>query len=76
MAKTKRRANPKTSSKPAISPVVIGVVVIASILIVVGLILLGTTQSSTVNAPADISQFPAKGNPEAPVTIIEFSDYG
>jgi hypothetical protein len=76
LAKTKGRINTKTTSKPALSPLIIGVVVIVSILLVAGLILLGTTQSSAVNAPADISQFPAKGSIDAPITLIEFLDYG
>jgi protein-disulfide isomerase len=52
----------------------IGVVAVAAILIVGGLILLGN--QSQAGQPVDTSQFPALGDPNAPVTITEFSDYG
>lgn len=57
-----------------ISPVMIGVVVVAAILVVAGLVILGN--QSQVGETVDTSQFPTMGDPDAPVTITEFSDYG
>lgn len=55
----------------------IGIVIVAALLIVGGLMLLGNQSSSDrVSEPVDISQFPALGDVNAPVTLIEFSDYG
>lgn len=71
MAKTKKRGRTRPQSKPIVSPVMIGLVAAAAFLIVGGLILL-SNQAGDV----DVSQFPAKGNANAPVTIIEYSDYG
>jgi hypothetical protein len=53
----------------------IGVVVIAALLVVGGLILLGNQTRSTGD-PVDISQFPTLGEASALVTMIEYSDYG
>jgi protein-disulfide isomerase len=64
----------KTESKSVISPVMIGGVIAAAILVVAGLILLGN--QSQVGGSVDTSQFPTMGDPDAPVTITEFSDYG
>ena len=75
MAKTKKRAKPTKQSKQTISPVLIGIVSIASILLVAGLIVLGN-QTQSAGEPVDVSQYPSLGSPDAPVTIIEFSDYG
>jgi len=74
LAKTRRRPATQTKSKSAISPVLIGVVVIAAVLMVSGLIVLGN--QNQVGQPVDISEFPTLGAPDAPVTIIEYSDYG
>lgn len=75
MAKTKKRVKPIRQSKQSISAVLIGIVSIASILLVAGLIVLGN-QTQSAGEAVNISQFPSMGNPDAPVTIIEFSDYG
>ena len=75
LAKTKKRVKPGKQSKQTISPILIGIVSIASILLVAGLIILGN-QTQNTGEPADVSQFPSMGNADAPVTIIEFSDYG
>jgi len=75
LAKTKKRALPTKSSKQTISPVLIGIVSIASILLVAGLIILGN-QTQSAGEAVDVSRFPSMGNANAPVTIIEFSDYG
>lgn len=75
MAKTKKRVKPTKQSKQTISPVLIGIVAIASILLVAGLIVLGN-QSQSAGGPVEVSQFPSMGSADAPVTIIEFSDYG
>ncbi len=71
---TKARRRTKTEAKLAISPVMIGVVAVAAILIVGGLILLGNR--TRAGQPVDTNQFPALGDPNAPVKITEFSDYG
>jgi hypothetical protein len=73
MAKIHRQT--KSQQKSAISPAMIAVVVVASILLVGGLIYLGY-QSQQAGPAADMSQFPALGDPNAPVTMIEYSDYG
>ncbi len=53
----------------------IGLVAAAAILIVGGLIWLGNSnQPETVSV--DLSQFPTKGSPDAPVTMVDYSDYG
>jgi len=71
--KVKRRA--PTRSKSAISPTMIVSVIAAALLIVGGLIVL-SNQGQGGSSSVDISQFPALGDPNAPVTIIEFSDFG
>ena len=77
MAKAKKRVKSKKQSKQTISPLLIGVVSIASILLVAGLIILGNQQPPSAGGePVDISQFPSMGDANAPVTITEFSDYG
>ena len=74
MAKKRTRTR-TTKSGPVVSPVLIGIIGLAAILIVVGLIFLGN-QSSDLAGPVDTSAFPAVGSPEAPVTMIEYGDYG
>ncbi len=75
---TKARKRTRTPAKPqqksVISPLLIGVVAAAAILVVAGLIILGN--QSTAGEPVDISQFPTLGDANAPVTLIEYSDYG
>jgi|GEM_PF-5334432 len=53
----------------------IGIVVAAAVLIVGGLIALGN-MGNQPTANVDLSMFPTKGNPEAAVTMVEYSDYG
>lgn len=78
LAKTQKRARAgaKTRRKSTVSPLMIGIVVIGAILVVGGLILLGNQSGTGTGAPIDISQFPALGEVNAPVTMVEFSDYG
>lgn len=64
----------KAQSKSAISPVMIAGVAVAAILVVVGLVLL--SNRSTSAEPVDVSLYPTLGDPDAPVTMIEYSDYG
>jgi protein-disulfide isomerase len=49
---------------------------VAAVLLVVGLIVLGNQSNQTSIAPVDTSQFPTVGEATAPVTIVEYSDYG
>ena len=53
----------------------IGVVAVAAVLIVGGLIVLGN-MGNQVTGTVDLSAFPSAGNANAPVTMIEYSDYG
>ncbi|HXW00514.1 MAG TPA: hypothetical protein VEC93_19005 [Anaerolineae bacterium] len=75
MSKTRRRTTTaKPASKPVVSPLIIGLVAAVAILIVGGLIVLGNQNRTTDSI--DLSQFPSQGNANAPVTMIDFSDYG
>ena len=77
MTKSRKRTkirSAKAQQKSAISPVMIGAVAVAAILVVAGLVLL-SNRSTTVE-PVDVSQFPTLGDANAPVTMIEYSDYG
>lgn len=75
MAKTRTRVSTSKESKPVVSPLMIGLVAAAAILIVGGLIWLGNAnQPGTVSV--DLSQFPTKGSSDAKVTLVEYSDYG
>ena len=81
MAKSRKRsvtASTKQPSKSALSPLWIGGVVVAAIILVGGLILLGNQSrgGTAENAQFDFSQFPMKGSKDAPVTFIDFSNYG
>lgn len=71
-----RSTRSRTAEKSRISPVMIGVIAIAAILIVAGLMWLGNRDQTTASAEIDLSQFPSKGPAGAPVTIVEYSDYG
>lgn len=74
MSKTRKRT--VTQTKPAaISPLMIGVVAAAALLIVGGLIVLGN-MGNQVTGQVDLNAFPVEGNATAPVTMIEYSDYG
>lgn len=71
--RTKIRAA-KAQQKSAISPVMIAGVAVAAILVVVGLVLLSNRSGSA--EPVEVSQYPTLGDPNASVTMIEYSDYG
>ena len=49
-------------------------VAVAAILVVVGLVLI--SNRSTSAEPVDVSGYPTLGDANAPVTMIEYSDYG
>ena len=69
---------PKDSGKSGISPVIIGVVVVAALLVVGGLVLLGNqgSNSSGSTGAQDLTGYPTVGNEDAKVTMVEYSDYG
>lgn len=70
MAKAKKST--KQQSKSGISPTLIILVVVAAVLVVGGLILLNN-QSTT---ETDVSGFPYLGDENAPVVMLDYSDYG
>ncbi|NJN95935.1 MAG: hypothetical protein HC875_18420 [Anaerolineales bacterium] len=76
---TKTRSRTSSSKKPVgsatISPLMIGIVVAAAVLIVGGLIALGNMNNQP-SGNVDLSMFPTKGSPDASVTMVEYSDYG
>ncbi len=72
--RNKKKTGQKTESKSVISPVVIAGVTVAAILMVAGLIVLGN--QSRAGEPVDVGEFPTMGDPNAPVTLVEYSDYG
>ena len=71
-ARKHTRTRAKSQQKSVISPLLI--VTAAAILVVAGLIILGN--QSAAGEPVDTSQFPTLGDANAPVTLIEYSDYG
>jgi protein-disulfide isomerase len=75
MAKAKKRVRKSQQQKSSVSPLLIVGVAVGAVLLVIGLILLGN-RSPAASAPVDVSQFPAKGAEDAPVTMVEYSDYG
>jgi hypothetical protein len=75
LAKTKRRRTKASRKrKQTISPLMIGLVSLVAIVVVGGLSWAGESLNS--GGSLDIDQFPAKGDPAAPVTLVEYSDYG
>ncbi|MDM8527958.1 hypothetical protein QUF58_07045 [Anaerolineales bacterium HSG24] len=83
MSKSKRASRQtltaKTAAKPTISPILIlGIVAILVTFIGAALIFWdsGVPQSTGVRIAIDDTEFPSKGNPDALVTMVEFSDYG
>jgi protein-disulfide isomerase len=77
LTKTRKRTkirSAKAQQKSAISPVMIAGVAVAAILVVVGLVLI--SNRSTSAEPVDVSRYPTLGDANAPVTMIEYSDYG
>lgn len=77
---SKKRTRTRTSSKAqqqqsgVSTPMIIGVAV-AAVLIVVGLVLLGNWSQGKAE-PVDVSSLATIGDADAPVTIIEYSDFG
>lgn len=74
MSKQRRKVSAKKSSQGVISPGLIMAVVAGAVLLVAGLVWLGTWSARQVSV--DESSFPSLGNANAPVTITEFSDFG
>jgi hypothetical protein len=71
LAKTRKRT--AQQSKSGISPTLIILVIAAAVLVVGGLILLNNQSTS---ADVDVSGFPYLGDENAPVVMLEYSDYG
>jgi flagellar basal body-associated protein FliL len=69
----KTRKSTKQQSKSGISPTLIILVIVAAILVVGGLILLNNQSATT---EVDVSGFPYLGDENAPVVMIEYSDFG
>lgn len=78
MAKNKKTSRRRVSEqqKSGVSPMMIGLVVVGALLITAGLIFLGTRGTASGAAPLDVTLFPTMGDPDAPVTMIEYSDLG
>jgi protein-disulfide isomerase len=76
MSKQKNQRKSKAQQKTSISPLMIVGVAVAATLLVVGLIVLGNQSAQSSSEPVDLSQFPTLGDPDAPVTLLEYSDYG
>lgn len=70
--KVNRQPVKKPAQKFAITPLTIGLVVLAAIVIVGGLIFF----SNMGKQGAELDRYPTKGSAAAPVTMIEYSDYG
>ncbi|MDM8529912.1 hypothetical protein QUF63_01975 [Anaerolineales bacterium HSG25] len=75
MSKSKRA---ETVAKPTVSPILIlGIAAIIAVLLGAVLIFWDTANPQpTSRTSTDETEFPTKGDPDAPVTITEFSDYG
>lgn len=58
------------------SPVIIGAVIVGALLITAGLIFLGTQSPGATSSTLDLTNFPTMGDPDAPVTMVEYSDFG
>ncbi len=77
MTKVRRHVSTKAQPKSPISPLLIGIVAGVALILVGGLIWLGNlgNQTATV-APIETANYPFMGAANAPVTMIDFSDYG
>jgi protein-disulfide isomerase len=77
MSKSKNQTKSQLNKehKPVISPMMIGLVAAAAVLMVIGLIILGN-QSAKSTASIDLNTLPTLGEASAPVTMVEYSDYG
>jgi hypothetical protein len=71
LTRTRTRRKSRKQTKPIVSPTVIVLVIAAALLIVGGLVILSNQPGNV-----DVSGFPTKGDVNAPVTIIDYSDYG
>ena len=76
MSKRKGQRKSKSGQKSSISPLMIVGMAVAATLLVVGLIVLGNQSARGNSEPVDISLFPTLGEADAPVTLLEYSDYG
>ncbi|GAB4434423.1 MAG: hypothetical protein Kow0031_16160 [Anaerolineae bacterium] len=75
MSKKTVRTKKQTDQKPVVSPMLIVGISLAAVLLVVGLIILGN-QSTRAEVTVTLDDFPFEGDANAPVTIVEYSDYG
>ncbi|MCB0162850.1 MAG: DsbA family protein [Anaerolineae bacterium] len=73
--KTSRRRVPEKQGA-GMSPVIIGAVIVGALLITAGLIFLGTQSPGATSSTLDLTNFPTMGDPDAPVTMVEYSDFG
>lgn len=78
MAKNRNtsRRRVQEQQKSGVSPMIIGLVVVGALLITAGLVFLGTQSPGATTAAIDLTSFPTMGDPNAPVTIVEYSDLG
>jgi protein-disulfide isomerase len=80
MSKSRRAENTQQEAKPVVSiPLIIGAV--AVVVLVIAAVLIFTQGdkkpvSITESIQVDKTEFPVKGDPNAPVTLVDFSDYG
>lgn len=75
MGKRNVKTNKSAGQKPVVSPILIVGISLAAVLLVVGLIVLGN-QSTRADVTVNLSDYPAEGDANAPVTIVEYSDFG
>ena len=78
MTKSRKTSSRRSQQIPksGISPMIIGAVVVGALLIVGGLIYLGNLYNNRGGPPPDLSSFPTIGEANAPVTMVEYSDFG
>jgi len=79
LSKSRVSTRPHHEAKPVISPAtLIGIGVVLAIVILGGLIFMSNSSGSATgtSAKVDDGEFPVQGDPNAPVTMVDFSDYG
>jgi len=79
LSKSRVSTRPQHEAKQVISPtMLIGIGVVLAIVILGGLIFMSNQSNSATSANARLEQneFPTAGDPNAPVTMVDFSDYG